>query len=365
MMQSERGIESPIFNSELHMRQPIPVAILGATGFVGQRLVDILHKHPWFEIVQLVASNRSENKAYKDAVTWLLPTPIPQKIAEMKIVSPNPTPEIKIAFSSLDSSIAEEIEQMYADKGVHVVTNAKSHRMKEMVPLLIPEVNLDHLGLIENRQNKGAIVANPNCVVIGLCLALKPLIDQFGVDKVHVTTYQSTSGAGFPGVASLSILDNLIPYIADEEEKVESEPLKIFSKIENGRCIYPKIAISASCVRVPVTEGHLLSVSVSCIKKPEIEDVIKVFQEFHSPVLDMKLPSAPTRSLYYFHENDYPQPKLHRMKEHGMAVSIGRVRPCMLHDVKFFALSHNGIRGAAGNTVFIGELLVKKGYVFW
>ncbi len=365
MIQSERGIESPIFNSELHMRQTIPVAILGATGFVGQRLVEMLHKHPWFEIVQLVASNRSENKMYKDAVTWLLTTPIPEKIAQMKLVSPSPNPEIKIAFSSLDSTVAEEVERMYADVGIHVVTNAKSHRMKETVPLLIPEVNLEHLALIENRKNKGVIVANPNCVVIGLCIALKPLIDKFGIDKVHVTTYQATSGAGFPGVASLSILDNLIPYIADEEEKVEIEPLKIFSKIENGVFVSPKMAISASCVRVPITEGHLLSVSVSFKRKPTHEEVIKAFQEFYPPVLDMKLPSAPNRSLYYFHEKDYPQPKLHRMKENGMAVSVGQVRPCNLHDVKFFVLSHNGIRGAAGSTVLIGELLVKKGLVFW
>ncbi len=350
---------------ELHMRRRIPVAVLGATGAVGQRMVEILDRHPWFEIVQLAASHRSDGKKYKDAVHWLLPTPISKKISEMKISSPIPQAGIALAFSALDSSVAEEIETQYADFGIHVVTNAKSHRMKDQVPLLIPEVNMGHLTLLDG-QKKGAIVANPNCAAIGLCIALKPLISEFGIDKVHVTTYQSTSGAGFPGVSSLSILDNIIPYIPEEEEKVEKEPLKIFSKLENGVLIPPELKISAACARVPVTEGHLESVSVSFKTKPKnLEAVAAAFQEFRPPVTDLQLPSAPLLPIHYFSEREYPQPKLHRMIENGMAVSVGALRQCPIFDAKFFLLSHNTIRGAAGGSILIGELLVKQGRVFW
>ncbi len=352
---------------EFHMRKRIPVAVLGATGTVGQRMIEILSEHPWFEIVQLGASLQSKGKRYKDAVHWLLPSSIPSSVADMQVEECAPRKGIALAFSALDSSVAEEVEKLYSNAGVHVVTNAKSHRMKDWVPLVIPEVNVDHLQIVDKAiaEGKGAIVANPNCATIGLCVALKPLVEQFGVDKIHVTTFQSTSGAGFPGVASLSILDNVIPFIDGEEDKVETEPLKIFSDLKDGVFHAPEMKISASCTRVPVTEGHLESVSVSLKKKVSIDEVERAFHEFTSPLSEMKLPMSPKRPIHFFHERSYPQPKLHRMSEKGMAVSVGALRPCSLFDYKFFLLSHNTIRGAAGGTVQIAELLVKKAKVFW
>ncbi len=350
---------------ELCGRKKIPVAILGATGAVGQRMVSCLSSHPWFEIVQLMASERSAGKRYCDAVQWLLSEPIPSHIAEMFVSGSNPHSGIALAFSALDSSVAEEVELKYADYGVPVVTNAKSNRMKESVPLLIPEVNLEHLQRIQ-RGSRGFIVANPNCAAIGLCLGLKPLISAFGIDAIHVTTYQSISGAGFPGVSALLISDNLIPYIPDEEEKLESEPIKIFSTLEDGVYKAPKIKISASCVRVPVTEGHLESVSVSFIKKPKhIDNIAEAFAQFSSPLDALNLPSAPKRAIQYFSDKSYPQPRLHRNLGNGMTVSIGGLRPCSLFDAKFFLLSHNTIRGAAGGAILIGELLVQQSLIFW
>ena len=344
-------------------RKKTPVAILGATGSVGQRMVDILARHPWFEIVQLAASEKSVGKTYEESVTWLLPTPIPEVVRRMIVTPPEKQSSARIAFSALDASVAGPIETEWANQGVTVVTNTKSHRMDPDVPLLIPEVNPDHLALArtQNFPNGGMIIANPNCVTIGLCIGLKPLFDAFSVDKVHVTTYQATSGAGFPGVPSLSILDNVIPYISGEEEKVEKEPLKIFSTLQNGLLSLPSLTISASCVRVPVIEGHLESISFSTSKQVSLEEVKNAFLNFKPAVSFMGLPLAPKRPIHFLERIDAPQPRLHKMAENGMSVCVGGLRPCPLFSYKFFLLSHNTIRGAAGGSVLIGEYLLKQG----
>lgn len=343
----------------------IPVAVLGATGSVGQRMVELLARHPWFEIVQVSASDRSAGKTYAEATHWLLPTPIPEKIGEMEITLPEKVSDARVAFSALDSHVAGKIETAWAQQGVAVVTNARSHRMDVDVPLVVPEINHQHLELLRYQTfpKGGVIVATPNCATIGLSLAILPLVEQFGVEKIAVTTFQSTSGAGFPGVPSLSILDNVIPIISGEEEKVEHEPLKIFSRLEGKELIPPSLVISASCARVPVTEGHLESVSVSLKKPASLHEIRAAFQNFSSPLAHMGLPSAPCRPVRFFDQADAPQPKLHRLLERGMAVSVGALRMCPLFGCKFFVLSHNVIRGAAGGSILIGELLAKQNWI--
>jgi aspartate-semialdehyde dehydrogenase len=347
------------------IQRKIPVAVLGATGSVGQRIVELLARHPWFEIVQLVASDRSAGKSYAEATNWLLPTPIPEKIREMKITLSERQSDARMAFSALDAHVAGSVETAWAELGVAVVTNARSHRMDQFVPLIIPEVNHQHLDLLRFQPyaKGGCIVANPNCATIGLSLAICPLIESFGVEKVSVTTFQSASGAGFPGIPSLSLLDNIIPFISGEEEKVEKEPLKIFSRLEGQDLVAPSMVVSASCARVPVTEGHLASVSVALKKSVSLDDIRLAFEGFSSPLASMGLPSAPCRPIHFFAQMDAPQPKLHRMIERGMAVSVGALRLCPLFDCKFFVLSHNVIRGAAGGSVLTGELLVKQNWV--
>lgn len=346
-------------------RKKTPVAILGATGSVGQRMVDLVARHPWFEIVQLVASEKNIGKPYEEAVNWLLPTPIPESIKKTIVTSTEKQSPAKIAFSALDASIAGPIETAWAQQGVAVVTNTKSHRMDANVPLVIPEVNIDHLRLIATQgfPKGGMIVANPNCVTIGLCIGLKPLLDAFSIDKVHVTTYQAISGAGFPGVPSFSIMDNVIPYISGEEEKVESEPLKIFATLEENTLIPPNLTISASCVRVPVIEGHLESISFSTKKPISITEVKNAFLNFTPAVASMKLPLVPKKPIHFLEQLGSPQPRLHKMTENGMGVCVGGLRPCSLFSYKFFLLSHNTIRGAAGGSVLIGEYLLKANIV--
>jgi len=333
----------------------IPVAVLGATGAVGQRMVQMLACHPWFELVQVCASEASAGKPYGDAVHWLLSDPIPEKVASMQVTAPDVRSNAQIAFSALDSSVAREIERGWATSGVTVITNASSHRMDEKVPLIVPEVNPDHLDLVRGKE--GMIIANPNCVVIGLALALKPLVDAFGVKCVNITTFQALSGAGYPGVPSLSICDNVIPYINGEEEKVEAEPLKIFSRLEGTRLVSPDLLISASCTRVPVLEGHMKSVSLSLHRKANFNEVKEAFCSFRS---QLNLPSAPRQPLCFMHGQASPQPRLHCHLGQGMTVSVGTLRPCPVNDYKFFVLSHNTIRGAAGGSILLGELVVDK-----
>lgn len=342
-------------------QQKIPVGILGATGSVGQRFVHLLANHPWFEVVALGASERSCGKSYRDAVNWLLPEPLPQRISEMKVGLCQPDMPCSVVFSGLDSSVAGGVETAFAQAGYVVISNAKNHRMDPTVPLLIPEVNDDHLQLVKKQGfAKGMIVTDPNCSVIGLTMALKPLFDHFGIENVHVVTMQAVSGAGYPGVASLDIFDNVIPYIEGEEDKVEIEPLKILGEFHEGLIIPAEIGISAHCNRVAVTDGHLACVSVKLKSKASASDLIHSWNSFSGSPQKNNLPSAPLRPLHYFEHDAHPQPKLHRNLDKGMAVSIGRLRPCSLFDYKFAILSHNTVRGAAGAAILNAELMVNQ-----
>jgi aspartate-semialdehyde dehydrogenase len=346
------------------LNKKIPVAILGATGMVGQKFVELLANHPWFEISAVAASERSQGKTYGEAMRWMMPTPLCPKIAAMNVLACEPNLPCRIAFSGLDSHVAGDIEKKFADAGYIVISNSSNHRMDADVPLLIPEVNGDHLELVKTQKfsKKGMIVTNPNCSVIGLTMALKPLIDRFGVDNVHVVTMQAISGAGYPGVPSFDILDNVIPYISGEEPKVEAEPLKILGSLQNGHIKPLEMKISAQCNRVAVVDGHMACISIKMEKRAEAHEIIEAWQNFHSAPQTLKLPTAPKTPLIYLTDERYPQPKLHRNMENGMGVSIGRLRKCSLFDWKFVVLSHNTVRGAAGCAILNAELMLKKGY---
>jgi aspartate-semialdehyde dehydrogenase len=339
----------------------IPVGILGATGSVGQKFVQLLTNHPWFEIAALAASGRSSGRAYSEAVNWFQSSALDKRIGSMLVSECSPSLPGKVVFSALDSNVAGEIESEFASKGYFVFSNSRNHRMDPSVPLLVPEINPNHLELINSQEfGKGAIVTNPNCSAIGLTMALKPLVDNFGVTQVHVVTMQALSGAGYPGVASLDILDNVIPFISGEEEKMEAEPLKILGKLEKQKVSFAEIKISASCNRVAVQDGHLECVSVKLGRSASAEEIKKAWNNFSSEPQQMQLPMAPEHPIYYFEEPNYPQPKLHRHLDKGMAVSIGRLRSCALFDYKFVLLSHNTIRGAAGGAILNAELAHKK-----
>lgn len=339
----------------------IPVGILGATGMVGQKFVSLLAEHPWFEIAALAAGERSAGKPYAEAVNWLMSTPLPPSLAEMPVSSCIPNLPCAIVFSGLDASVAFEIEEQFAKSGYTVISNSRNHRMNPSVPLLIPEVNPDHLQLIKKQAfNSGKIITNPNCSVVGICLALKPLLDCFGIESLYATTLQAISGAGYPGVASYDIIDNVIPFIPGEEEKVETEPLKIFGEYANGVIEPSTIKISAQCNRVAVKDGHMACISVKLQKKASFEEIIESWNNFTAEPQALNLPSAPKKPLVYLREERYPQPRIHRNHAGGMAVAIGRLRPCSLLDWKFVILSHNTVRGAAGSAILNGELLVKK-----
>ena len=341
--------------------QKIPVAILGATGSVGQKFVELLTEHPWFELTELCASERSVGKKYKDATKWVMPSLLKNNIACKEVLACKPNLKSKLVFSALDSSVAGQIETEFAKNGYFVISNSKNHRFDVDVPLIIPEVNHEHLKLINNKS--GAILTNPNCSTIGLTLALKPLEDAFGVEAVNVVTMQAVSGGGYPGVPSMDIFDNVIPFISGEEEKMKTEPLKILGKYSKNSIEFAKIKISAQCNRVSVIDGHLENVQIKFVKKPKKEDIIKVWKNFNSVPQKLALPSAPKNPIYYFEEDHLPQPRLNRNLENGMAVSIGRLRECEIFDFKFVVLSHNTVRGAAGGTLLTAELLKAQGYL--
>ncbi|HVG23825.1 MAG TPA: aspartate-semialdehyde dehydrogenase [Thermoanaerobaculia bacterium] len=338
----------------------MPVAILGATGSVGQRFIQLLADHPWFRVHELVASDRSAGKAYSAAADWRLESLIPDDVASLTVQPLGGELESPLLFSGLDSSVAGDAEDHYANRGCAVISNSKNHRMDGDVPLLIPEINADHLGAVElqRKRRKGYIVTNPNCSVMGLAIALAPLERAFGVEAVHVTTMQAISGAGYAGVASYAILDNVIPYIGGgEEEKIEAEPRKILGRWKDDRFADAPMKISAQVNRVPTIDGHLMTVSVKFRERAEIRDVRAALENF--PSLD--LPSAPKRPIHYLDAVDRPQPRLDRDRERGMAVSVGRLRQCPILDVRFVALVHNTIRGAAGAAILNAELLKAKG----
>lgn len=347
----------------------IPVAILGATGAVGQRLVSLLFKHPWFTPVLLCASERSAGKSYAEAVQWILNEPMPAKAATMKVATCTPNLSVRLAFSALDADIAVKAEGEWARAGVLVASNTRCHRMDKDVPLVVPEVNSDHLALLDSQEWPGAggIVTNPNCSTIGLVMALKPLHAAFGLEAVHVVTMQAASGAGYPGVASLDLIDNIVPYISGEEDKLETEPLKILgSLVTDGmaKSISPAVfKLSASCYRVPVSDGHSMSVSVRLQRKAAREEVLAVWQAYRGLAADGSLPTMPAKPLVYLDQVNRPQPRLDRNAGDGMSVVLGRLRPCPLFDWKFSLLSHNTLRGAAGGTVLLAEQCVQRGYV--
>ncbi len=345
----------------------IKVGVLGATGAVGQRIIQLLENHPWFEVVSLCASEKSAGKLYKDATTWRVSSKIPTYAANLKVELCEPKLDAKIVFSGLDSSVAGEIEDQFADNGYIVISNSKNHRLDIDVPLVIPEVNPNHLSLIATQRKRrggdGFIVTNPNCTAIGLTMVLKPLDDAFGIKSVAVTSMQALSGAGYPGVASLDAVDNVVPFIEDEEEKLETEPLKLLGKISNNHIIPASFKISASCNRVSVRDGHTECLELSFSQKPTVNGAIKILDEFTSSPQKLNLPSAPKNPIIYFQEDNRPQPILDRDINNGMSVMVGRVRKSNIFDLRLTLLVHNTIRGAAGAAILNGELLKAKGFL--
>ena len=343
----------------------LKVGILGATGAVGQKFVRLLENHPWFELTALAASERSAGKPYRDAAHWIESAPLPSDVGELEVQLCQPGLDCDLVFSGLDSSVAGPIEKAFAKAGYPVISNARNHRMDADVPLLIPEVNPEHLALIERQETPGFIVTNPNCATVGLTMALKPLQDAFGIEAVHVTTMQALSGAGYPGVASLDAVANVVPFIGGEEDKLETEPLRLLGALhtEGGRPSVSSltIPISAQCNRVPVIEGHMECVSVKLKGSPTSERVRSALEAFRSPDEVAALPSAPDRCIIIDSDDNAPQPRRDVHRGAGMTVSVGRVRSCPVFDVRFVVLSHNTIRGAAGGALLNAELLAARG----
>jgi len=346
------------------MDKKIKVGILGATGSVGQKFIELLKDHPWFEISELGASERSAGKKYKDAANWIMKSVLDKDVAQLEVKKCVPNFEAKLIFSGLDSSVAGQIETDFADAGYFVISNSRNHRFDKDVPLMIPEVNAEHLKLIDIQPYKGGIVTNPNCSTIGMILALKPLHDAFTIKKINVVTMQALSGGGYPGVSSMDILDNVVPFIGGEEEKMETEPRKILGKLGDGEIEFENnIVISAQCNRVAVIDGHLETIQVEFENKPSKEEIIEAWKNFKGEPQDFQLPSAPNSPIHYFEEDNLPQPKLQRDLENGMAAAVGRLREDPLFHYKFIALSHNTVRGAAGGTILNAELMKAKGYL--
>jgi len=346
------------------MQKRIEVGVLGATGMVGQQFIHQLAGHPWFELTWLAASERSEGKRYSDAAPWRLENPIPEGLAERTVEPAKPGVGPRIVFSALDASVAGELEQAFADAGHFVLSNARNHRMDPVVPLLVPEVNAEHLALLKvqarKRGAKGAIVTNPNCSTVVLSMALAPL-RAFGLRSCLVSTMQAVSGAGWPGVPSLDILGNVIPFISGEEEKMESETRKILGAL-SGDAVEPHpVKVSAHTNRVPVVDGHTMTVSVALDAKPEFEALRGAISGFCGSPQRLGLPSAPERPLVYLDQPNRPQPRFDAGRGRGMTVSVGRLRPCAVLDWKLVALGHNTVRGAAGASVLNAELMQAEG----
>jgi aspartate-semialdehyde dehydrogenase len=349
------------------MSQKVPVAVLGATGTVGQKFVRLLTDHPWFEVTAVAASSASAGRTYADAVRWREPVAVPDSVGGMVIRECRPPLPGRIVFSALDAEIAGPIEQEFARAGAYVVTNTRTHRMEADVPLLIPEANADHVKLIDRQRQErgwtGAILANPNCSTAALALALAPLHRAFGVERLFVSTMQAVSGAGYPGVASLDILGNVIPHIDGEEDKIERESRKILGMMAGGVVHPAQFAVSAHTNRVAVVDGHMMTVSVGFSGRVSAEAAIAALSQFRAPACVAELPSSPKQPIEVDHRLDRPQPRLDLERGGGMAVTVGRVRPCPILDLRLVVLGHNTVRGAAGQAVQIGELLVAEGRV--
>jgi aspartate-semialdehyde dehydrogenase len=346
-------------------RERIPVAVLGATGSVGQRFVQLLEQHPWFRLAEVVASERSAGKTYADAAGWRLDTMLPAEAAALTVKELGSELESRLVFSGLDSSVAGEAEELYASRGCVVVSNSKNHRMDADVPLLIPELNAEHLAALERqrarRGGSGCIVTNPNCSTIGLAMAIAPIERLVGIEQLHVTTMQAISGAGYAGVASYAILDNVIPYIGDEEAKIESEPRKILGRWSGDRFEDATFRVSAQVNRVPTIDGHLMTIAMKLRRRSSVEELRGAIESFRGEPQERSLPSAPKQPIHFIEGNDRPQPRLDRDRERGMSVSVGRLRPCPLLDFRMVALVHNTIRGAAGAALLNAEVMEARG----
>jgi aspartate-semialdehyde dehydrogenase len=345
------------------MQTRIEVGILGATGMVGQHFIKFLQGHPWFDLKWLGASDRSAGKKYRDAMTWHLGV-VPDSVADLVVEDCKPGNAPRLLFSAMDASVATEIERAFAAAGHVVVSNSRNHRMEADVPLLVPEINPDHLKLVPRQQRvrgwKGQIVTNPNCSTVVLTMGLGPL-KQFGITKVIATTMQAVSGAGYPGVASMDILGNVVPFIGGEEEKMEQETQKILGEFRGDRVEPLAARVSAHCNRVPVVDGHTVTVSVELASKPAEADLRAAFDSFSGVPQQRELPSAPARPVIYMEEANRPQPRKDAERERGMAAFVGRLRACPVLDYKFVALGHNTVRGAAGTAVLNAELILSEG----
>jgi aspartate-semialdehyde dehydrogenase len=350
------------------MTKKFRVGILGATGVVGQRFIQLLDNHPQFEVAALAASDRSQGKTYAEACTWRLPGEMPDRVKQIVVQPPAPPLDCDFVFSSLPGEIAKETEADFARAGYPVISNSSSHRMGIDVPLLIPEVNPEHVALVDvQRKNRGYdrgfIVTNPNCSAIVIVMALAPLHATFGVTSCVVTTMQALSGAGYPGVASLDATDNVVPFIGGEEEKIEAEALKLLGRFANDSVEEPAMTVSAQCNRVNVTDGHMASIRVKLSKSATLDQIREALASFTSLPQQLKLHSAPPKPIIVRDEADRPQPRLDRDAGNGMSVTVGRIMPDNVLDFRFVALGHNTIRGAAGAAILNAELLVAKGYL--
>ena len=344
----------------------LKAAVLGSTGMVGQLFIHLLNEHPWFEVSVVAASERSAGQKYSEVAKWKLSTPIPKRVHDLEVmdITPKAVKDVDIVFSALPAEVAGKTEEDFAKAGYVIVSNASSHRMDPDVPILNPEINYDHLCLIDEQRKRrkwsGAIVTNPNCSTAVLSMALKPIYDEFGINKAVVTTMQALSGAGYPGVASLDIVDNVIPFIRHEEEKMQSEPLKILGTPSKPA----DFKVSASCNRVATLDGHTEAVFVELKRKAEPESIIDAWEKFVGKPQKLKLPTAPAKPIVVRHEEDRPQPRLDRMEGKGMSIVVGRIRKDpVMEGVKFIALGHNTIRGAAGVGILNAECLKSKKYI--
>ncbi len=346
----------------------IPVAVLAATGSVGQRFVQLLDGHPWFEVVAVTGSDRGMGKPYGEVCRWLLPGDIPESVKNLPVLPSSPEAvQVPLVFSALPTEIAREVEPAFAQAGMAVCSNASAYRKEPDVPILLPEVNPDHAGLIPIQQSRrnwtGWIVTNPNCTSTGMTVALKALQDRFGLKRVFAVSMQALSGAGYPGVPAMDIIDNIIPFISGEEDKVEWEPRKMLGKLVEGEIQLADFGISAHTNRVNVSDGHTVCLTVELETRAPAEEVQKALGEFQVPEISRNLPSAPHPPILVREEENRPQPRLDRMTGMGMTTVVGRVRADTLFDVRMVVLSHNTIRGAAGGSIYNAELLYRMGYI--
>jgi aspartate-semialdehyde dehydrogenase len=347
--------------------EKLNVAVLGATGAVGQRFIQLLQDHPWFQVAEVIGSSRSASRAYGEAANWVLDGSVPESIANMIVKPLDAEFDSPLVFSALPKEAAETRELELAEAGHVVCTNASANRMVEDFPLLLPEANAEHMHLVDVQRKKrgwntGAIIANSNCTAMPVVMALAPL-RQFGISKIHVVSEQAISGAGYPGVASLDILDNIIPNVGGDEDKLETETLRMLGTLRGEKVEWLPAVVSATCTRVPVVDGHLVNVSITLDSQPTLDEVRAAWESYRSPAEISVLPSAPQPPLHYLPQNDRPQSRRDRNAGKGMATSIGRLRECPLLGYKFAALSHNTIRGAAGCSILNAELLAANGYL--